>query len=284
MSMVAKILILVNLILAVMVMGAAGAYLQSAENWKKMDTDNQAKNKAVIAELSDNLQKTQASRDESNRKAAAAESARAAAEGQSRTLGENNAMLQKQMASHGSTLADLAARLKDLDANLTAANQTNTTLQNEKKQAEDEKRSALEAKNAAETEQKRLSNEIANLTAGLDASQKQMAATSESLESVTATLAIYKSMYPSPGATAAPVKGVVLGARDNVYLISIGSKDGLKTADKLTIFRGDKFIANVVVDKVMEDKASVVVDRIGDSPSMAKGMQIQQGDKVATIY
>ena len=190
MSMVAKILILVNLILAVMVMGAAGAYLQSAENWKKTDTDNQAKNKAVIAELSDNLKKTQDSRDESNRKAAAAESARAAAEGQSRTLGENNAMLQKQMASHGSTLADLAARLKDLDANLTAANQTNTTLQNEKKQAEDEKRSALEAKNAAETEQKRLSNEIANLTAGLDASQKQMAATSESLESVTATLAL----------------------------------------------------------------------------------------------
>ena len=127
---------------------------------------------------------------------------------------------------------------------------------------------------------------MANLSANLDDAAKNKAMLAEQLEKSETALGIYKEKYPSIGLTAAPVKGVVLGAdaKTGIYLISIGKKDGLQMSDKLSIWRNDKFIANVVVDRVMDDKASVVVERVGDRAMKAAGAEIQQGDKVGTIY
>lgn len=282
--MVAKILIVLNLILAVMVMGAAGAYLQSAEDWRGRYTQKSDELEGEIKELTSRLQQTQNSLDEANRKAAAAATAQSAAEAANRTLQENNNLNQKKLDDYNATLQGLEARVKDLSANLDAAGQRNETLQAEKKTAEDEKRAALAAKNAAETEQKRLEDEVANLTQMLDGAQKNGVALAEQLEAANTTITIYKEKYGTPGAVAAPIKGMVLAAdaKMDIYLISVGEKDGVKTADELTVYRNDQFVAVVVVDKVFEDKASVIVKRMDGKPF--KKMDIQQGDKVATVY
>jgi predicted nucleic acid-binding Zn-ribbon protein len=284
MSMVAKILIVLNLILAVMVMGAAGAYLQSAEDWRGRYTAKTGELEGEITELTDRVGKTQASLDEANRKAAAAATAQSAAEGVNRTLSENNALLEKKLDDYNANLQGLNERVKDLTQNLSSAQDRIATLEGEKKTAEDEKRSALSAKSAAETEQKRLENEVANLTGMLEGQQKNNVELAEMLEAANTTITIYKEQYGAPGTVAAPVKGMVLAAdsKMDIYLISIGSKDGVKTADELTVYRNDQFVAEVVVDTVFEDKASVIVKRIDGKPF--KKMDIQQGDKVATVY
>lgn len=284
MSMVAKILIVLNLILAVMVMGAAGAYLQSAENWKVQYENQKTTLSGEIKELGGRLQQTQASLDEANRKATAAESARSAAESANRTLSENNNLNQKKLADYNATLQAMEAKMGNLQANLEAARQENATLQGEKKQADDEKRAALAAKGAAETEQKRLENEVANLGSMLNASQKSGAEVAAQLEAANTTIDMYKGKFGSIGLVGAPVKGQVLAAdaKMDIYLISVGTKDGLKMADELTIYRNDQFVAVVVVDKVFDDKASVVVKRMNGKP--LKKADIQQGDKVASVF
>ncbi len=286
MSMVAKILIFVNLALAVAVMGAAGAYLQSAENWRDQFNKKDSDTKATILDLQGNLKQTQGNLDEANRKAAAATAAQAASEATVRTLQTNQDLLQKSQTAMQTSLSGLEARIGDLQQNLAAARAANDNLQKEKAQADDEKRAALEAKAAAETEQKRLENAVANLTGQLDAADKNKAALAEDLEKTSTSLAIYKEKYPPIGVQAAPVKGMVLAAepKTGIYLISVGSKNGLKVADELTISNENGFVASVVVDKVFDDKASVMVKRIGGKALKKDGTEIRQGDKVGNSY
>ncbi len=283
MSMVAKILIVLNLILAVVVMGAAGAYLQSAENWKHSFQEKDAKYNLDTKELNDRLSKTQGSLDEANRAKAAAEQKRAEFEAQNRTLSENNTLLLKKIDDLVGSYQGINAELKDLKGNLAAAREANDKLQGERKKAEDDQRAALDAQAKAETEAKRLTNENANLTAMLDGTQKDKVDLADKLEASNTHLHMYEVKYGPIGVASAPVKGQILAADAtmDIYLISIGEKDGLKTADELTVFRGDQFIAVVVVDKVYADKASVMVKKVNGKP-FKKG-DIKQGDKVANV-
>ncbi len=282
MSMVAKILIVLNLILAVAVMGAAGAYLQSAENWKKQHDDNEARFKGEIATLNDRITKSEAARDEAARGKAAAVTAQAQAEAANRTLSEASALLSKQLSDLTGSFAGIDAKMKDLEANLGAARTANEKLTGEKAQAEADKRAALDAQAKAETEQKRLTDENANLTAMLDATQKDKVALADSLEAANTHLHMYKTRYGDLNMVSAPVKGQILAADSamDIYLISVGSKDGVKVADELTVFRGDSFVAVVVVDQVFNDKASVIVKKLNGKPM--KKADIKTGDKVAT--
>jgi predicted RNase H-like nuclease (RuvC/YqgF family) len=284
MSMVAKILIVLNLILAVAVMGAAGAYLQSAENWKNTPEANDSKLKAEIVTLNDRVKKEQESRDEANRGKAAAMQAQSAAEAQVRTLQDNNSVLVKQINDITASLEGINQKMKDLQGNLDAARTANEKLTGEKSQAEADKRAALDAQAKAETEQKRLSNEVASLTSSLDATQKDKVMLADNLEAANTHLEMYKKKFGPLSGETTPVKGQILAADSamDIYLISVGTKDGVKIADELTVFRGDAFVAVVVVDQVFDNKASVVVKKLAGKP-MKKG-DIKTGDKVATVF
>lgn len=283
MSMVAKILVFVNLVLAVMVMAAAGAYLKSAEDWKGRNATLQLRYDNDIKEKSDSLKQAIAGQDEALKAKAAAETAKSAAEATAKTLSENLNIQQKSGAAMLGSLNKVEATMGDFEKNLASARAENAALQNEKAAADAEKRAALEAKSAAETEQKRLTNELENATASLDAAQKAKVALAEQLEATTTTLQIYKDKYPSPTGTGSPVKGMVLAAdsKGGVYLISVGKAD-VKQGDELTVSRGEKFVAQVVVDRVLgDDKASVVVKTIEGRKQQQ--MDIMQGDRVATV-
>ncbi|HEY7729180.1 MAG TPA: hypothetical protein VID50_12100 [Candidatus Eisenbacteria bacterium] len=75
--------------------------------------------------------------------------------------------------------------------------------------------------------------------------------------------------------------GVVLAADPaaGIYLVSGGTDRGLRAGDELTVFRGDEFVAAVIVDRVFADKASVVVKEVEGKPVLKSG--IRQGDRVA---
>jgi hypothetical protein len=284
MSMVAKILIVLNLILAVAVMGAAGAYLQSAENWKKNYDDSKSAFDNYKKDAEDRYQKLSATNDENKRSRDAAVTEKTAFEAQAKTLSENNALLQKKLSDYINTLTSMEARLKDLQQNLDNARQSGERLAAERRTADEERQKALEAQNNAETEQKRLQNELEKTGAMLAEAQKNGVAMAENLDKASAELAMYREKHGPLGTVAAVVNGQILAADPSLdlYLISVGSKDGVKVSDVLTVYRGDKFVAQVVVDKVFEDKASVYVQRLDGSPM--KTGDIKQGDKVRTMF
>jgi hypothetical protein len=276
-----------NLVLAVAVMGAAGAYLNSAENWKKQYNDSKQTLEKEIAELRDRNSKTQSNLDEANRKAAAAITAKDTAEVAAKQAADQNAVLQKKLddlvVSSGATAATIAT----LEGGLRQAREQNEKLLGEKNTADGERRAALEAKNNAETEQKRLQNELDNATAMLESAAKAKAELAERNEALNTENNMWREKYPG-GITpaSAPVKGMVLAAdsKSDIYLVSVGEKDQVRVGDELTVYRGDQFVAVVVVDKVFPDKASVITKREGGKPLKKDGMDIRQGDKVATVY
>ena len=287
MSMVAKILIVLNLVLAVAVMGAAGAYLNSAENWKRQYNESKASMEKEIAELRDRNSKTQSSLDEANRKAASAITAKDTAEVAAKQAADQNAVLQKKLDDLIQANQSGTATLTNLETGLKQAREQNEKLLAEKNTADNERRAAMDAKNAAETEQKRLANELGNATAMLEAAEKSKVELAERNEALNTENALWRQKYPGGiGVPSTPVKGMVLAAdsKQDIYLISVGEKDSVRVGDELTVYRGDQFVAVVVVDKVFPDKASVITKREGGKALKKDGMDIRQGDKVATVY
>jgi hypothetical protein len=267
-------------------MGAAGAYLNSAENWKRQYNESKASMEKEIAELRDRNSKTQSSLDEANRKAAAAITAKDTAEVAAKQAADMNAVLQKKLDDLAASNQSTSGTLATLETGLKQAREQNDKLLAEKKTADDERRTAMEAKNAAETEQKRLQNELNNATAMLESADKAKVELAERNEALNTENRMYRERHGSIGMPSTPVKGMVLAAdsKSDIYLISVGSKDQVKVGDELTVYRGDQFVAVVVVDKVFEDKASVITKREGGKALKKDGMDIRQGDKVATVY
>jgi hypothetical protein len=283
MSMVAKILVVLNLFLAVFVLGAAGAYVNAAENWKKQHADVKATLSADKEELQATVDRERASREEAQAAKEAALREAAQYKTAAETARENNEMNQKKITELVAILNTNTEKLTDLEANLKSAREANASLQGEKEAADSARRDALSAKNAAETEQKRLSDEIANLTASLDAANANLHQTAEDLEKTATTLTMYKEKFGAMDMVAAPVKGRVLAADSSMdlYLLSVGGKDGVKLADELTVYRNGEFVAVVVVDKVMDDKCSASVKIMAGKPF--KKQDVMQGDEVATV-
>lgn len=283
MSMVAKILVVLNLILAVAVMGAAGAYVNSAENKTAELKSKTAQWDIEKGELKASLAKADANVDSANSRAAAAESQAARSEAEMKTLMTQNNFLSGQVSKQHETLAALTSAQENIRQTLAAANSRNENLQREKEAAEAARRDALDAKNAAETEQKRLQSEVANLTAALDASKSQAAGLAADLDATSTELAMYKDKYAPPTSTGVPAKGVILAADNkmDIYMVSVGGKDGVKVNDTMTVYRGGSFVAEVVVDTVFADKCAVYVKKMGGQ-ALKKG-DIQQGDQVSNI-
>jgi cell shape-determining protein MreC len=78
----------------------------------------------------------------------------------------------------------------------------------------------------------------------------------------------------APSAIGEAITGTVESEKDNLASINIGSAKGIKPNMKLTVYRGDKFVAFLRIEDVEVGKAAgIIVDRRLDPV---------QGDKVTT--
>src|SRR5262245_59390132 len=87
---------------------------------------------------------------------------------------------------------------------------------------------------------------------------------------------------PAPG----PLRGVVLGAdsEQGTFVLSVGRKEGVRPGDEVTVFRGDQFVAVVMVERVSEVDCTASIRKEDGRPLLKAGMQILQGDRVVTIF
>lgn len=80
---------------------------------------------------------------------------------------------------------------------------------------------------------------------------------------------------------APPIRGAVAGTDDSVQpglvLLTVGADDGVKRGFQFTVYRGQRFVGKVVVNRVMADSAGCRV------LFTAPGETIQKGDQAATV-
>jgi predicted nuclease with TOPRIM domain len=282
MSVIAKILIVVNLLLAVVFLGAAATFLGQQESWKKKHDDLQARTSSEIKDLNENLNNTRKDKTEYENKAQQAEAKYN--ELQNR-FDQKETDYQQIAKKHDELLASynkLSDTYKDLQAQNTQLTQDKDRLLNEKEQALTEKRQAIEAQNSAVTEQKRLQDQINDKDSQIAELNKRVNKLSDELESANMQLQVYiDKVGKLPEIINMPhIEAKVTGVdKDlNIVLLSVGRDDQVKPGYTFTVYRGNQYVGQVKIDKVEKDYAS------GYSVKELEKEPIEVGDSATTGF
>jgi len=284
MSVIAKILIVLNLLLAVVFLGASATFLGQQESWKKKHDDLAAQKKLEIDDLTAQRDAaTQRAREQegvAGQKQAEVQELQAtlaAKEADYQQITERFGTLTGQYERLSQTYKDAVAQNEDLTKRLNDAI-------NDKDTALTEKRAAIDAQNAAVTERKRLEGEVENLQGQVAELNKRLVAMGEELESTKILVEAYQSQVGSlPDLMNPPTIRARVTAVDadlNIVMISVGSDDGVKKGYAFTVYRGDQYIGKVIIDKVEKDYAS----GYSKKELEADGQTIQVGDDATTRF
>jgi SMC interacting uncharacterized protein involved in chromosome segregation len=282
MSVIAKILIVLNLVLAVVFLGASATFLGQQESWKKKHDDIKTASEAEIADL-------KAQRDGANRTARDQETLASQRQEQ---IAEVQGILQAkeseytQITERYSTLLGQYERLsqtyKDAIALNDSLTQQKNALINEKDAALTEKRNAIEEMNAAVTERKRVEGELESAQMDKSELAKRMTELADQHESQTVLLEAYVEKFGSLADVMNPptIKARVTAVDNNlnIVMLSVGRDDGVKKGFAFTVYRGNEYIGKVIIDKVEADYAS------GYSVKELEQGAVQVGDSATTRF
>ena len=280
MSVFAKIMVVVNFILAVAFLAAAGTLLGAAEDYKaKYETSSKTyeeEKKSLNAQITarDNTIK------ETGARYTTAEGQRANLDTQLRTVSAQNDALAQQNKDLRAAYDKLAAAQQDMQSHSAEQNKTIDQLRNDLTTAEAGRRE-LESKSRAQAD------EIARLTQDMKTAEQNLAAANTErekaateLENQRTTVARYqKEKGPLTGAVVMPdIKAVVSSAdaSHDIYILSVGSKDKVEAGFEFTIYRGNEYISTIVIDHVFDNYSS------GTTKKGMKRKDVQPGDEAAT--
>lgn len=280
MSLFAKIMVVVNLILAVVFLAAAGTLLGAAEDYKKKYEDQLRDRTAEKVALDLQITERQAQKDALQRNVAELQTQKAAVVGQLGQLtssndatNDANRQLRASYEKLASAQTDLQSRLADLNKQLDTKTSELATSEASRKEGD--------SKNRAQAD------EIARLTQDKDTAEKSLAANEASMKSLTDQLdesrTTVERYTKEKGALTGSVsmkdvKGVVQAVDNKVdiYVISVGSKDLVAPGYEFTIYRGNEYISTIVIDKVFPNYSS------GTTKRGTKKRDVQAGDEAAT--
>jgi outer membrane murein-binding lipoprotein Lpp len=282
MSVIAKILVVINLVLAVVFLGASSTYLGQKESWKLQKEKVETELNREITELKTNLQNTQAQYAEQQQYTSTAQ----------REAAERKAMLDAKEqeytrldVAHNTLLGQverLSQTARDLQATIDQLNNDKTTALKDRETALTEKQAAVDAENSAIAEQRRVEAEWANsqdLAANLE---KQIVSLTEELDKAKLLLAAYeKEVGPLGPIIGVPKLNAMVSGVDNslnIIMLSIGRDDGVKIGFEFTVYRGNEYIGKVVINRVERDYCS------GESKKPLEKGPIQVGDQATTRF
>ena len=281
MSLFAKIMVVVNLILAVVFLASAGTVLNAMESWKAKhgrDTDALQMENADLAKQRD---AQTAAKEKAQQASNAAETAKVAAEEKLNVLQNSNDAVMAQNVKLAEQLETLVATQQDLQTKNSELQGIIENLRGELARAEGEKRDALAEGETLRQTVARLEQELADANSAVAAQEMANATQAEQIDQLNTTVAMYNKHFgPLPGGVTMKPLDAVVQAVDNandIYILSVGSADGVTEGYEFTVHRNGEYIATVVVDKVFANHASA---RTKDG---LKRKDAQAGDGASTI-
>jgi chromosome segregation ATPase len=278
--MFAKIMVVVNFILAVAFLAAAGTLLGAAEDYKSKHEKYKAEAEKQQADLTSQVTAADNTAKANLQKFNDEGKLRTAAEGQLKVLSDSNAQLNATIAQLKASYDKLAAAQTDLQTRLASLNSDLDKVRGDLATSE-AGRKETDGKNKA------LADELARITQDKDTAEKSLAAAAaeqktlqDQLDAANTTLVRYKTEKGplSGGLTMEDVKGVVQAVdnKNDIYVISVGEKDKVKVGYEFTVYRGSEYVSTIVIDRVFANYAS------GMTKTGTKKRDVLAGDEVAT--
>lgn len=282
MSVISRIFLVLNLILAGCFVGFAGTYLQKADNFKTL-YDSEVKKGA---EESDRLTKAlKAQTDRANnlvRENGLLSSARKTLEKDIDEAKADNAALQKTLGAIQASTRSTSSFLEKVSAEVKAA-------RTDSKAAMDRAIAADDAKDTAESKMNTALASLADANANIKKLNEQitdqaanLAAREQKIREKDVLLALVTERYPSIFETLHPlVTGSVsrVGASGNLVTIALESgADQLKPGARFAIFSPTEGYKGEATVREIDSKKAFAFARI----SLSKGKKINKGDSAST--
>ena len=278
----AKIFIVVNLVLAVVFLGAASTLLGTAEDFKGKHDALLEKTTAEKKTLSDEIATLRADNNKYK--------------GEKTTWLDRNEELETTIQREAETYKSLSEKfnvlvetnkqreesLKDLNDSLKKATAQNTVLEQQFTTAQADMRKAKDDADNLRSDCERLNVQVNNLKGNLAQAEKEMALVNADNAKMSSLLEQIKARVGTDVIAGirnqAAVDALVarVDEKYNIVLISIGTDDELAIGDIMTVYRGDEYVGKLIIDKKGDDWASGHMD-MGLTKSFP-----QQGDSAST--
>jgi len=280
MSLFAKIMVIVNFILAVAFLAAAGTLLGASEDYKAKYDKAIADAKEESTKLNDQISLRETKLKEASTRFADSDKGKAAAEALLKELQNSNTALANANTQTRADLDKLSDAQKDLQGKLADQNKMIEEGRTALSQSESQRKEG-DAKIKAQAD------EIARLSQANETAEKNAAAAAadsktlrDQLDEKVTLLARYKQEKGplSGGVVMKPVSGVVQACNNSVdiYIISVGSHDGVEVGYEFTVYRGSEYVSTIVIDKVFPNYAS------GTTKAGTKKREVMAGDECTT--
>jgi hypothetical protein len=279
MNTVAKILIVVNLVLAGAFLASAGNFLGQMDHWKSKyevetaDLQDQLEQKEIVIQqkIKENANLiTQSNEMQAQREAALSEA--------SAVRGQND--LLKEAHNQASTQLTQATAALEKAQDTIKSNQTLIdALQGERAKNSEALRVAQDAKEAAIRSLAEKEQQFENLMAQKQALEGQLEDTKHQLRS--AQLTAETAVSKAGGAGDVPMDqpahdGQILAVDGgtNVAIISLGAEDGVRPGYRYTVSRGSQYVGMIEITDVQAKQSA------GRSIKSLQKIDLQRGDRV----
>lgn len=279
MSTVAKILVVVNLVLAGAFLASASNFLGHQENWRRKWDALDVETKKDISQL---MEQNKAHVEEFDRLDTQTRDIQTSNEGlrkSNNAVNSENDMLKQSWTETSSQLTRATAALQKsqntIDSNRTLIDglqQERTSLKEALKSALDQREAAIRSLNEKEVQ-------FENLLANKQTLEERI----ESLknENRSLRLSAENAIAKLGGSGDTPLDQpdflgqiIAVAPEGDLAIISLGAEDGVKRGHRLTVSRGNSFVGELEITRV---EAKQAAGRI--SKAFAKG-KVQRGDRV----
>ena len=279
MSTVAKILVVLNLGLAVLFLGSASNFLGQQDNYRNKLSDEQdahtntRNEKAAMEEEKDTTIRNL------GQDLTKAREERSTAQTESQRITAEVTHLREAYNEASANLTVATRAVDQLTNSLNAARDMNTALQQDNNQLRANLLSAQQDRDAKVAMVNSLQLQLENETKARAAAMVQMSKKDEMIKRLSFENKYYKDRFPGHVASVQPAHtGRVLAVDNdaNVFVISLGEEDGVKSGFQYVVSRGSEYIATIQINDVQAKKsAGYAVKGLSKGP-------INRNDKVTS--
>jgi SMC interacting uncharacterized protein involved in chromosome segregation len=282
MSVVAKILIVINLLLAVAFLAASATFLGAKTHWKHEYEVQTAKLKEDIKELNSTKAQLQTNLAEQERIAEREEAKAKEKDNLIKKLQDNYDQVDQAHQLLSSAHGHLTAAYEQLEKDYKAKVDDVSAMRDQLDTAVNEKEDAVRRENAAVAEKQRVGDQLLEAQQKIAAMAKDQTAMAEEIDNLKLENEAFKrEVGPLAGVLTPPsMDAMVTGVSDkvNLVILSVGRDDKVMKGFEFTIFRGSEFVGKVVVDRVEKDHCTAF------SRKEVERTPIKVGDKGTTRF
>jgi hypothetical protein len=279
MSTVAKILVVVNLILAGAFLASASNFLGQQENWKTKQQKTEARLEAEVANWKGKHQDATEQYNALELQANDIQSKNAGLTKERDQFSNQNDLIKQQFEQAAGQLTRSTAALQKAQETIQAQREMIDGLQSERNTNLDAVRASLEAKEAAVRNLNEKAIQFESLLAEKQALESRIEDLKQEVNSLRLTTENALAMLPE-GADVPLAQpghmGQVVAADGNLVVISLGAEDGVKPGFKYTVSRGGDYVSVIEITDVEARKSA------GRAIQVLQRTPVRTGDRVSS--